>query len=115
MRLLVDTTHPIAYGMRPREVGFFAQSPAFETRPPDARFDRRVVASYPVDDRDILVSGYIKGADLLERRAAVVDFEVGNGRVVLIGLRPQYRAQPTRTFKLFFNSLYLNNLEKTAL
>ena len=42
----------------------------------------------------------------LERRAAAVEFSVGEGRVVLIGFRAQHRAQPLRTFKLLFNSLY---------
>ncbi len=115
LSLHVDTGHPIGYGTRPAEAGFFARSRAFETRLPDPRFDRRVVAGYPADEKDILVSGYIKGARLLERRAAVIDLKVGDGRVVLFGMRPQYRAQPLRTFKLFFNSLYLNSLQKTSL
>jgi len=112
LRLNVDNTHPVAYGMRTQEAGYFAGSPAFQTRIPDARFDRRVVASYPEYDDQILVSGYLKGAELLERRAAVVDLRVGKGRVVLIGLRAQHRAQPHRTFKLLFNSLYLAGLEE---
>ena len=115
LRLLVDTTHPLAYGMRRVEAGYFASSPAFRTHLPDARFDRRIVASYPEHDEQILVSGYLKGAELLERRAAVVDLKVGKGRAVLIGLRAQHRAQPHRTFKLLFNALYLPGLEHTTL
>ena len=115
LRLKVDNTHPVAYGMRTEEAGYFSDSPAFQTRLPDARFDRRVVASYPEYDDQILVSGYLKGGELLERRAAVVDLRVGKGRVVLIGLRAQHRAQPHRTFKLLFNSLYLAGLEETTL
>jgi len=106
LRLLVDNRHPLAYGMRSVEAAYFADSRAFETRLPDARFDRRIVARYPEHDDEILVSGYLKGGELLERRAAVVDFTVGKGRVVLIGFRAQHRAQPHRTFKLFFNALY---------
>ena len=113
LRLLVDNQQPLAYGMRSVEAGYFADSPAFETRLPDARFDRRVVARYPEHDDEILVSGYLKGGELLERRAAVVDLKVGKGRVVLIGFRAQHRAQPLRTFKLFFNALY--RLESAAL
>ena len=70
-----------------------------------------MIARYPDDDTDIPVSGYIEGAELLERRAAVVEYRVGEGRIVLIGFRPQHRAQTVRTFKLLFNALYLPGLE----
>ncbi len=115
MRILVDTGHPLGFGMRTREAAYFARSPAFRTRVPDARFDRQVVARYPDHRDDIPVSGYLRGAELLERRAAVVEVTVGEGRVVLIGFRPQHRAQPHRTFKLLFNALFLAGLESTEL
>jgi len=115
LRLEVDTSHPLGYGMRAEEAGYFNRSPAFQTRIPDPRFDRHVVARYPDDVRDILISGYLDGGDALEGRAAVVDIEVGEGRVVLIGLRPQHRAQTVRTFKLLFNALYLPGLEPETL
>jgi hypothetical protein len=107
LRILVDTSQPLAYGMQPEEAAYFADSPAFATSVPDGRFDRRVVARYPEDERDVLVSGYLAGGEALKRRAAVVDLRVGKGRVILIGFRPQYRAQTLRTFKLLFNALYL--------
>jgi hypothetical protein len=106
LRVLVDTSHPLGYGMREQEAVYFARSPAFRTSVPDTRFERRVIARYPDDAKDILVSGYLKGGELLERRAAVVEYRVGQGRVVLIGFRAQHRAQPLRTFKLLFNALY---------
>jgi hypothetical protein len=106
LRILMDTTHPLAWGLRSEEAAYFARSPAFRTRLPGPRIDRRVVARYPRDAKDILVSGYLEGGELLERRAAVVDLQVGAGRVVLIGFRAQHRAQPLRTFKLLFNALY---------
>ncbi|MCZ6832149.1 MAG: M14 family metallopeptidase [Acidobacteria bacterium] len=111
LRLEVDTDHLLAWGLQPRETAYFASSPAFRTYPPDARFARRVVAAYPDDRRDILISGYLEGAQRLARRAAVVDLQVGAGRVVLIGFRAQHRAQTIRTFKLLFNSLYLPGLK----
>jgi hypothetical protein len=115
LRIRMDPTHPLSHGLQPEEAAYFAESPAFQTSPTDARIERRVVASYPEDARDILVSGYLKGGELLEKRAAVVDFKVGKGRVVLIGFRPQHRAQPHRTFKLLWNALYLAGLEKAEL
>ncbi|TFG38331.1 MAG: hypothetical protein E4H44_04055 [Candidatus Aminicenantes bacterium] len=106
LRVEVDTTHPLGWGMRAEEAIYFADSPAFKTSVPDPRFDREVVVRYPEHVRDILLSGYLEGGEILERRAAVVEYRVGEGRVVLIGFRSQHRGQPLRTFKLLFNALY---------
>jgi hypothetical protein len=38
-------------------------------------------------------------------RPAVVRVPLGQGDVVLVGFRPQFRAWPTGTFKLIFNSI----------
>ena len=115
LRLEIDTEHPLGFGLREAEAGYFAGSPAFRTWVPDARFTRRVVARYPSHRDDIPISGYLKGAELLERRAAVVEFQVGEGKIVLIGFRAQHRAQPHRTFKLLFNALHLGGLSKEEL
>ncbi len=115
LRLLVDTDHPLGYGLREEEAGYFASSPAFRTGLPQGKIDRRVVARYPDHRDDIAVSGYIKGAEKLERRAAMVELTYGDGKIVLIGFRAQHRAQPHRTFKLLFNALYWGLLEETEL
>jgi hypothetical protein len=115
LRIDVDTSHPLGFGLRPQEAAYFAGSAAFQTSVPSARFKRHVVARYPDHRDDIPVSGYIKGADLLARRAAVVELQIGKGRVVLIGFRAQHRAQTLRTFKLLFNSLLLPGLETVEL
>jgi hypothetical protein len=115
LRIRLDPEHPLSHGLRPEEAAYFADSPAFQTSPTDARFERRVVASYPEREEDILLSGYLEGGELLEKRAAVVEYRVGKGRVVLIGFRPQHRAQPHRTFKLLWNALYLPGLVEEGL
>ena len=115
LRIDVDTDNPIGFGMRSEEAAYFSNSAAFQTSVPDPRFDRRVIARFPAHRDDIPVSGYTKGAELLERKAAVVEFRVGKGRVVLIGFRPQHRAQTLRTFKLLFNALYLPGLSEESL
>jgi len=115
LRIEVDTEHPLGFGLRAEEAAYFSNSSAFQTSIPDARFKRHVVARFPAHRDDIPISGYAKGTDLLERKAAVVDFQVGKGRVILIGFRPQHRAQTLRTFKLLFNSFYLPGLSKEEL
>lgn len=115
VRILLDPEHPLSWGLRREEAAYFASSPAFATRPPDARMARRVVARYPQHADQVRLSGYLLGAEKLTRRAAVVELGVGEGRVVLFGFRPQHRAQPHRTFKMLFNALFLATAEVEAL
>ena len=100
----VDVTHPAAYGMPADGLVFFWNSRAFEIIPSGDNDKYEVVASYP--DRDILESGWLIGEEKLRRRAAMVVVRHGEGRIVLIGFRPQHRCQTHGTFKLVFNSLY---------
>ena len=55
----------------------------------------------------VLASGWLLGEKYLAGNAALVDLALGQGRVVLFGMRPQYRAQSWLTLKLFFNSLVM--------
>jgi hypothetical protein len=106
VRLRVDPTHPLAYGLPGEVSAFLLNSPAFAPDPP---LRDRVVARYP--DQNLLMSGWLIGERVLAGRAAVVDVPLGRGRVVLLGLRPVHRGQTHGTFKLLFNSFYLNDLE----
>jgi len=115
LRLHINKDHPINYGMQSEEAGYFGWSPAFQTAVPDGRFKRRVLASYPKEPEDVLLSGYLKGADLLTNRVAAVDLEAGKGRITLIGFHAQQRAQTHRTFKMLFNSLYMSKLKEVRL
>jgi hypothetical protein len=102
LRTHVDPTHPVAFGMEEEVAAFFQSSRGFEILDPAAA---RAVARYA--DEDILMSGWELGADThLAGRAAVVHVPVGAGEAVLIGFRSQFRAQPTATYKLFFNAIH---------
>ncbi len=63
-----------------------------------------MIARYP--EQNLLLSGYAQGEDRISGRAALVEAEVGRGRVVMFAFRPQHRAQPHQTFKPLFNALY---------
>jgi hypothetical protein len=112
VRLRLDETHPLAFGM-PAETGaFFAYSSAYELRPsstteghggPAALPSVQVVARYA--EKDLLMSGWLEGEHVIAGRAAAIDARAGRGRVVLIGFRAQHRAQSLATFRLLFNAV----------
>ncbi|MGD9562231.1 MAG: M14 family metallopeptidase [Pyrinomonadaceae bacterium] len=65
----------------------------------------RIIARYPSDPKQILLSGWALGAEKIAGKAALVEFTVGKGKIVLFGFRPQYRGQSLATFPLLFNSI----------
>jgi hypothetical protein len=100
----LDTHHPLAYGL-PENVAIWGEdSPAWEI---PAGSKDRVIARYA--DDHVLASGWLLGESYLQGRAALVEVPLGQGRAVLFGMRPQYRAQSYQAFKLFFNSLVLGS------
>jgi hypothetical protein len=60
-------------------------------------------AAYPEDE--ILMSGWLLGEEHLARKAAVVDTKWKDGRIILIGIRCQNRAQSHGTYKFLLNAL----------
>jgi hypothetical protein len=67
---------------------------------------RTVLAWYPDDPEDVLLSGWIHGSEKLTRHAAAVALTYGKGKIVLFGFRVQHRAQTEATFKLLFNAIH---------
>jgi hypothetical protein len=106
LRVAVASGNPVTYGL-PAEMGVFVDKPiAFQTTPPASELNRWVLATYPEDAHDVLLSGWIKGEDKLTRKAAAVATTFGQGRIVLLGFRAQHRAQTNATFPFVFNALY---------
>jgi hypothetical protein len=111
LRVYVDPEHPVGFGM-PKEIAAFVDAPlAFQTSSPAPDTGRSVIAWYPEDAKDILLSGYAHGAERLERKAAVVSFTRGKGKVVLFGFRVQHRAQTEGTFQMLFNAIEWAGME----
>ncbi len=106
VRVHVAPSHPVTWGMPPQTAAFLNSRIAFQTSPSRPDTTRTVLAHYPEDARDILLSGYLKGAEQLERKSAAAAFEVGKGKVVLFGFAVQHRAQTDGTFKLLWNALH---------
>jgi hypothetical protein len=101
-----DLTHAVMAGMPARAAVFVDGSPVFETLP---GFTGRVVAKY-ADGGSPLLSGYLIGEKVLWGKAAALDARLEKGHVVLLGFRPQWRAQSFGTFRIMFNAVLLNGL-----
>jgi hypothetical protein len=111
LRVNLDPHNPIAYGMPEETAAFVSEPIAYQTTIPAVDIERSVVAWYPTDAEDILLSGWINGADRLARRAAAVALTYGKGKIVLFGFRVQNRAQTEATFKMLFNAIQWAGME----
>jgi hypothetical protein len=103
-RLELDTTQAVARGMPRETIGWFQGGPAFEVL--DSAVSR-VIGRWPEDPARVLLSGWVLHPDRIAGKAAILEVQQGAGRVVLFGLRPQYRGQSIATYPLLFNSLRL--------
>ena len=117
IRLDVEGTDPIGFGVQQDASAFFVESQAYSVIPPAGEGDQRaernvdVVARYAQDSP--LVSGWELGAQrYLAGRPAVLRVPTGQGHVVLIGFRSQFRGQPRGTFKLLFNSILFSTMRQ---
>ncbi|UCE42426.1 MAG: hypothetical protein JSV17_05560, partial [Candidatus Aminicenantes bacterium] len=113
LKVEVDNTHPIAYGMEKTANILSYGSPFFEfldgekTKSDKQQTwlkDVKVVARYP--NSNPFKSGRLIGDHILHNKPALIEVCRGEGRIILFGFRPQNRAQTHGTFMLFFNSLY---------
>jgi hypothetical protein len=114
LRVELDPSEPLAYGMRSQTAGFFSFSSAYEPTSPRTTADGhtgssgasgiQTIARYGT--RDLLLSGWIEGGQVIAGRSAVVQATVGSGKVVMLGFRVQHRGQSHATFRLLFNALF---------
>ncbi|HKB13575.1 MAG TPA: M14 metallopeptidase family protein [Vicinamibacterales bacterium] len=122
LKIVVDPTQPVAYGMPREAAAFFINSPAFamgrsgatpdvsSTVEPAVPESMHIVARYP--ENGLLMSGWMLGERVIAGRAAVIDAAVDKGHVVLLGFRSGHRGQTHGTYKLLFNSIFLGASER---
>jgi len=99
LRMVIDPTHPLGFGM-PRETAIlFMDSLVFS----GADHDVKTIGRYPRSNPRL--SGWINGWEKIEGKGALVDAAYGHGRVVLVGFRPYFRAQARGTYRILFNAI----------
>ena len=114
IRINVDTSHPLALGMREESIAMTTGGQAFEsTLLKEAnQGDREVKVIARYASRDLLASGWLSGEKQVLGKPILVQARLGKGSVLLYGFRPQFRGQSYGTFKLVLNALYLASAEK---
>ena len=108
IRLDVDPSHPLGYGMDEEAMALFSRSQVLEHVGGGSGGAGGGQISTPVcyADPDFLVSGWtLGGEEVLAGYPAAAQVGVGEGQVVLFAFRPHFRGQPRNTFKLLFNAL----------
>ena len=107
LRVRLRMDHPLTLGL-PEEIGVFHRgTPVFATSFPYFDMDRRVIATFPKEKNDILMSGFIQNEQLLSNQAAMVWVKKGEGQLVLFSFCPQFRGSTPVTYKLLFNALLM--------
>ena len=100
VEVTTDPAHPVMAGMPEKAAVFVDGSPVFE---PQDGFKGTILARYQ-DSGSPLLSGYLIGENFLHGKAAALDVPLGDGHVLLIGFRPEWRGQPFGTFRVLFNA-----------
>jgi hypothetical protein len=111
LELRADPSHPVMSGVPERAKVVIGNSPVFTTT---EGFEGRALAKYPSEGSPLL-SGFLLGEEFLHGYAAGLEVIHGDGRVILLGMRPQWRGQPFGTFKILFNAaLYSDEVADRA-
>ncbi len=110
VEMQVDPSHPVMAGMPDRAKVMSDGGPVFTVT--DA-FEGSVLAKYQTVGSPLL-SGYLLGEEHIQGFATALDVQHGDGHVILLGMRPQWRGQPFGTFKILFNAaMYTQQIAAT--
>ncbi|MFC1555036.1 M14 family zinc carboxypeptidase, partial [candidate division KSB1 bacterium] len=103
IKVNIDNTSPLAYGMPDEGLVLFYSSPAFKIT--TGRNNDKYQSIVRYKDKDLLKSGWLMGEDKIANKSGMVSVQYGEGEIVLIGFRTQHRSQTHGTFKLLFNTI----------
>jgi hypothetical protein len=113
LQAAVDNTNPLAFGMSDKVDFFFENDPSFKLKPDAAAKGVKPVSWFDSDQP--LRSGWGWGQGYLKDSVAVVDAQVGKGKLFMFGPEITYRGQPHGTFKFLFNGIYYGRTETVSL
>ena len=103
IKVKIDNTHPLAYGMPDEGLVVYGNDPAFAIMPGSHSPDYKTIVRYK--DKDLLQSGWLIGEKAIAKKAGMVCAKYGKGKVVMFGFKVQNRNQTHGTFKLLFNTI----------
>ncbi len=110
LRVAVDNTHPLAWGMEDHVDVMFSNSPTFKLALDADAKDLNKLAWF--DTKTPLRSGWAWGQQYLDGGIAMIDAKVGAGHLTLFGPQILFRGQPHGTFKFLFNGIMRAGMEK---
>jgi hypothetical protein len=110
LRVRIDNTRPVAWGLGEEVDVSFNNSPVFGL---DAGAASAGVERLGwIDTATPLRSGWAWGQEALENGVAMIEAGVGSGRLYMFGPEVVRRGQPHGTFKFLFNAIYLAGAER---
>jgi hypothetical protein len=109
LRLRVDPSHPLAWGLDDHVDVMFSASPTFRLGDDAGTRHLRRVGWF--DGKAPLRSGWAWGQERLDGGIALIDATVGEGRLALFGPQVLFRGQSHGTFKLVFNGIVQSAVE----
>lgn len=112
MRVTIDNTQPLAYGMPSEADVDFDSSPVFRLVPSAAA---RAVPVAWYSGTHTLDSGWAWGQAYLDGGTAITESRIGKGQVFVLGPEVTFRGQPHGTFKFLFNGLMLSAAESNGM
>jgi hypothetical protein len=104
LKVAVDTTNPVAWGLPASVDVFFDNSPAFRFGAGASVAGMRRVAWF--DSPSPLRSGWAWGARVLDGAVEIATAKLGRGDVILYGPEVYFRSQPHGAFRFLFNGIY---------
>ncbi|MCH7717005.1 MAG: hypothetical protein IH876_12805 [Gemmatimonadetes bacterium] len=111
----LDENHDLTAGSPGTVVAKWAGGRAYEPTGWDGASGKiNVVGRWAADPKDVLAAGQLIGAEKMAGKAAILEVEYGNGRILMYGFRVQHRMQTHGTFKLLFNAFFKEGTRPTS-